>query len=85
MLSTNKAMEHELLLEMSRLLEKTGMENVLPPDDSSGDRELRMAAVLMALKGMNARYDKGDAISQIQWLMETYNVQIDELIERIRS
>lgn len=78
-------MEHDLLLEMTRLLGKTGMENVLPPDDPSGDGELRMAAVLTALKGMNARYDKEDALSQIQWLMDTYNIQIDELIERIRA
>jgi hypothetical protein len=79
-------MEHEILVEMSKLLEKTGMENTLPivtPLDSRRDQFLETA--LINLKNLNARYEKSEAINQVRWLMNTYNIQIDELMERISS
>jgi len=79
-------MEHEIILEMSRLLEKTGMENVITigPGAPAGNDKL-MGTTLINLKTVNARYDKSEAIDQIQWLMNAYNIQIDELMERISS
>jgi ABC-type molybdenum transport system ATPase subunit/photorepair protein PhrA len=75
-------MEHDIIVEISRLLEKTGLEGlVLPP--SNNDQILESA--LIDLRNLNARYDKEEALNQVQWLMENYNIQIDELIERIGS
>jgi hypothetical protein len=79
-------MEQEIILEMSRLLEKTGIENItpmLPPSGESKDQFLE--TTLINVKSLQARYEKQDALSQVQWLMNTYNIQIDELMERISS
>jgi len=79
-------MEHEILMEMSRLLEKTGMENVIPVvPEATADKTEFIETTLINLKNVNARYEKSDALSQIRWLMDTYNIQIDELMERIGS
>jgi hypothetical protein len=77
-------MEREIIQEMSRLLEKTGMENVIP-SSIAADNTRFLETTLINLKSLNARYEKGEAINQVQWLMDTYNIQIDELIERITS
>jgi hypothetical protein len=79
-------MEHEIILQMSRLLERTGMENVITviPGVPAGN-EKALETTLINLKNINARYEKGEAINQIQWLMNEYNIQIDELMERISS
>ena len=79
-------MEHEIMLEVSKLLEKTGLENLiptLPPPGANQDQFLENT--LISLKSANARYEKSEALNQVQWLMNTYNIQIDELIERINS
>lgn len=76
-------MERDIILEMSKLLEKTGLEDIVPawPADSAKALETALAN----LKNCNARYEKGEAITQVKWLMDAYNIQIDELIERISS
>ena len=79
-------MEKEVISEVSRLLEKTGLEDLIPMGPSlagNGDQILENA--LIQLKGLNARYEKNEALSQVQWLMHKYNIQIDELMERIPS
>ena len=78
-------MEHEIVLEMSKLLEKTGLDNPLPISALAGNAHELMQTVLINLKSMNARYEKSEALNQVQWLMNTYNIQIDELIERING
>lgn len=79
-------MEHEILLQMSQLLEKTGMENVIPVvPATTTDTEQFLETTLINLKNVNARYEKMEALNQIEWLMSTYNIQIDELMERISS
>jgi len=79
-------MEHEILIEMSKLLEKTGMENVIPVIPASTAHEDQfLETTLINLKNLNARYEKNEALSQVQWLMNAYNIQIDELMERIHS
>lgn len=77
-------MEHEILFEMSKLLEKTGLDNPISGIASANTDQL-METVLINLKSLNARYEKGDALNQVEWLMNTYNIQIDELIERINA
>jgi len=77
-------MEHEILFEMSKLLEKTGLDNPISSIASANTDQL-METVLINLKSLNARYEKGDALNQVEWLMNTYNIQIDELIERINA
>lgn len=78
-------MEREIILEMMKLLEKTGHGNMtydmLPGEENSQLLE----SILMNTKALNARYDKGEALTQIQWLMNNYNIQIDELMERINA
>lgn len=76
-------MEQEIISEMSKLLEKTGIDNVLPVSLASGNQQQILESALINLKGLNARYEKGEALDQVQWLMNKYNIQIDELIERI--
>ena len=77
-------MEHEIMLEMSKLLEKTGLENVIPVvPASSANRDHFLETTLINLKNVNARYEKSEALTQVQWLMETYNIQIYELMVRI--
>lgn len=79
-------MEHEIILEISRLLEKTGLEDLIPTTPSpAGNQDQLMEATLINLKNLNARYEKSEALNQVQWLMNHYNIQIDELMERIGS
>jgi hypothetical protein len=76
-------MEKEIIFEMSKLLEKTGLENGIPlTSASTSGQDLALENTLINLKNLNARYEKGDALMQIRWLMNTYNIQIDELMER---
>ena len=76
-------MEKEIIFEMSKLLEKTGLENgILLTSASTSGQDLALENTLINLKNLNARYEKGDALMQIRWLMNTYNIQIDELMER---
>ena len=77
-------MEQEIINEMSRLLEKTGIENLVPvigPSQQNTDQLLE--TIVINLKTLNARYEKSEALNQVTWLMNAYNIQIDELLERI--
>lgn len=77
-------MENEIINEMSKLLEKTGMENLIPViPAAAANREQYLEMTLINLKSFNARYEKSEALNQVRWLMDNYNIQIDELIERI--
>lgn len=79
-------MEHEILLEMSTLLEKTGLDTVIPVVPASTVNQTHfLETTLVNIKSFNARYEKAEALNQVQWLMNTYNIQIDELMERIGS
>lgn len=79
-------MEHEILLEIVKLLEKTGLEGVMPLEaPASGDQDQVLETTLVNVKNLNARYEKSEALDQVQWLMDNYNIQIDELMERISS
>ena len=79
-------MEQEIILEMSRLLEKTGIENITPMFPAPAEaKDKALETILINVKSLHARYEKSEALNQVQWLMNTYNIQIDELMERIHS
>ena len=79
-------MEQEIIREMSRLLEKTGIENIIPMFPTSAEnRDQFLETTLINVKSVQARYEKQEALNQVQWLMNNYNIQIDELMERITS
>ena len=78
-------MEREIILEMSKLLEKTGIDGITPLVPASGGANQTLESTLINLKSLNARYEKSEALNQVQWLMNNYNIQIDELIERISA
>ena len=77
-------MEQDIIQEISKLLERTGLDGVIA-GPAAGEKKQYLETTLINLKSLNARYDKSEAISQVQWLMYAYNIQIDELIERIGS
>jgi hypothetical protein len=74
--------EKEILSQSLEIMDKAGLSavSVLFADDLSGN-ENAMDTLLMSIKSLNARYDKADAIAQIRFLMDRYNIQIDQLME----
>ena len=56
---------------------------MFPASPQTKDQALE--TILLNVKSLHARYEKGEALNQVQWLMSTYNIQIDELMERITS
>ena len=79
-------MEKEIMQEISKLLEKTGLDDLAPLNFlANGKTDKSLETTLIHLKSLNARYEKSDALNQVQWLMNNYNIQIDELMERITS
>jgi hypothetical protein len=83
MTSMEKKAEAEILQEMSLLLEKMAVDSFVPVLTDSDTAMQHAEAVLLNLKSINARYDKHEAITQVQALMERYNIQIDELLEQV--
>jgi hypothetical protein len=71
--------DKEIVKQFSQILEKAGIENVVPTPD---DEVTEMETVLINLKALNAKYDKNEAIHQIRCLMDKYNIQLDQLIDR---
>lgn len=78
-------MEREIILEMSKLLEKTGLDDLGAVVSTSEKMDQALETALINLKSLNARYEKNEALNQVQWLMNNYNIQIDELVERISA
>ena len=76
-----KNINQQIIEEMTQLLEKMAVESFVP-DTASGAEGAQ--AFLITLKGMNARYDKQEALAQVQALLRKYNIQVDELLEQIR-
>jgi hypothetical protein len=76
-------MEQEIILEMSRLLGKSGLGHVMPGSTTQENSEQLIETALINLRSLAARYDKNEALDQVQWLMNTYNIQIEELMDRI--
>jgi hypothetical protein len=83
-LMENVNINQEIILEMTRLLDKTAVESFAPlVTDTAADMQ-DPESILIGLKAINAGYDKNEAITQVKGLMEKYNIQIDELLEQIK-
>jgi hypothetical protein len=80
----NTHIEKEIINEMALLLEKVGVEDVLPLSVEPSIDSTLEETTLINIKGINARYDKSDAVVQVRTLMEKYNIQLDELEEHIK-
>lgn len=77
--------EHEILEEVARLMEKAGFASFVQAPIPSDYDEKSLEASLVTIKAIAAKYDKEEAIVQVKSLMEMYNIQIDELIENIKK
>lgn len=75
-----KNIEHDILVEVMHLLEKTGFESFTAVTGSPTDTTSSLEATLINLRNLSARYDKQDAVIQVRSLMERYNIQPDELV-----
>jgi hypothetical protein len=80
----NPNTNHEIIQEMTQLLDKTAVESFAPIITDTGSDEQNIEAFLISLKAINARYDKNDALVQVKALMEKYNIQIDELLAKFQ-
>jgi len=80
----NVSIDHEIIQEMSQLLDKTAVESFAAViTDVQADIK-STEAFLISLKAINAKYGKNEAMAQVRALMEKYNIQIDEVLEQIK-
>ena len=76
--------ELEVVNECMQLLEKTCFPESLPVFSTGGADLSVLENTLVAIKTINARYDRHEAISQIQAMMQEYHIQIEELMDKHR-
>lgn len=75
-------MEYELIAQLATLLEKSGISSGSTFASADRDRPA-LETMLTEAKALNARYDRSDALAQVQWLMNQHHIQIDEVLEGI--
>jgi hypothetical protein len=75
-------LETEILNQFLELAEKSGLQISAPLYPSEGQEQMQIETMLISLRALNARYDKNEAITQIQTLMDRYNIQLDQLIDK---
>lgn len=75
--------ESEIVMQLLELMEKAGFQALVPlyPSDSLED-ERTLDTLLILVKSLNARYDKSEAITHIRCLLDKYNIQVDQLVDR---
>ena len=74
--------EHEILEQVMKLLEKAGFDEIAPmPSSMESNESHSLESSLITLRNLNARYDRDDAVSHIRSLMHRYNIQLDELMD----
>jgi uncharacterized protein (DUF934 family) len=78
--NNQQKIEHDILVEVMHLMEKTGFDSFTAVTIGPSDDERSLEAALINLKNLAARYDKQDALIQVRSLMEKYNIQADELV-----
>ena len=82
MMMESSSTSREVLAQLNQLLERSGFESMtlsVPVDQDQSDV---LESALVNLKTLNAKYDKHEAIQQIRCLMDKYNIQLDQLIDR---
>lgn len=79
----NHTIESEIVVQLLELMEKTGFTSIVPlyPADNLED-ENTLDTLLITVKSLNARYDRAEALTQIRSLLERYNIQVDQLVDR---
>lgn len=79
----HQTMEGEVLNQFLELMDKAGFESVAPVLSAiEQETQKGVDTILINLKALNAKYDKNEAIVQIKCLMDKYNIQLDQLIDR---
>lgn len=75
--------ETEIVIQLLELMEKAGFQALVPlyPSDSLED-ERTLDTLLIMVKSLNARYDKDEAITHIRCLLDKYNIQVDQLVDK---
>ena len=79
-----KHVERDIIIEMTKLLEKMAVESFVPVVSGTGRNVYDQEAVLINLKAINAKYDKHEAVEHVRALRQKYNIQIDELLEQLK-
>jgi len=75
-------LETEILRQCLELMEKAGLQISIPFYPSEENEEMQSETMLISFRALNARYDKNEAITQIKLLMDRYNIQLDQLIDK---
>lgn len=75
--------ESEIVMQLLELLEKAGFQALVPlyPSDNLED-ERTLDTLRIMVKSLNARYDRHEALTHIRSLLDKYNIQVDQLIDR---
>ena len=78
-----QTIEQEILKQMLEVMEKSGLGSIAPVL-SSVEKEPPdfVKTILINLKTLNAKYDKNEALQQIRCLLEKYNIQVDQLLDK---
>jgi hypothetical protein len=75
--------KQEIIQQLNELMERSGIDAIeTVGTQAAKDDHQAMEDTLTNLKSLNARYDRDEAIEQIRCLMEKYNIQLDQLIDR---
>ena len=68
---------------MLQLMEKAGFQALVPVSSSDSlDDDRNLSTLLAMVKSLNARYDKSEALAHVKSLLDKYNIQLDQLIDR---
>ncbi len=75
--------ETEIVAQLLELMEKAGFQALVPlyPSDNLED-ERTLDTLLIMVKSLNARYDRSEALTQIRSLLDKYNIQVDQLVDK---
>lgn len=80
---TQQTIETQMVKEVLELMSKSGFESIAPVLTAlEQDSSEFIDTILINLKTLNAKYDKNEALHQIKCLMEKYNIQLDQLVDR---
>jgi hypothetical protein len=79
-----QTLEQEIVRQMLQVMEKSGLESIAPILSSAEQKESPdfVETTLINLKTLNAKYDKNEAIQQIRCLLDRYNIQVDQLLDK---
>lgn len=80
--ATQQTIENQIVRQVVELMDKSGFESIAPVLTAEQDSPEFIDTILINLKTLNAKYDKNEALHQIKCLMDKYNIQLDQLVDR---